>query len=191
MNILEDEPLYGWQYNCITADLKLKQGMPAKKQTIEHVKTDLEIDEELRLHEKGWVIQRVGQVIVVLVILGGALGLFGEGLFSKKTPHMGNVNVEYERFFRYQTEMKINVTSTEHISTISFPQAYLEKFKLIRFMPEPESNSTAGNETIYSFLPRENHIVSIYLETQNYGNISGLMKINGKDPIQLQHFIYP
>jgi hypothetical protein len=58
-------------------------------------------------------------------------------------------------------------------------------------MPEPESNSTAGSETIYSFLPRENHIVNIYLETQNYGNISGLMKINGKDPIQLQHFIYP
>jgi len=165
--------------------------MPSKRQTIEHVKTDLEIDEELSLHEKGWVIQRVGQVIVVLVMMGGALGLFGEGLFSKATPHMGNVNVEYERFFRYQTEMRIEVKSSEHISTISFPQSYLQKFKLIRFMPEPESNSTAGSETIYSFLPRENHIVNIYLETQNYGNISGLMKINGKDPIQLQHFIYP
>ena len=165
--------------------------MPAKRQKIETVNPDLEIDEEVRLHQKGWVIQKVGQTIVVLVILAGALGAFGEGLFSTTTPHTGNVNVEYEHFFRYQTEMKILVTSKEHISTISFPPEYLKEFKLIRFMPEPESNSTAGREIIYSFLPGQNHIVSIYLETQNYGSISGSLKINGKDSIQLQHFIYP
>jgi hypothetical protein len=165
--------------------------MPVKQQKSESVKPDLEIDEELGLHEKGWVIQRIGQIIVILVILAGALGAFGEGLFSTTTPHTGNVNVEYEHFFRYQTEMKILVTSKEHISSISFPPQYVEKFKLIRFMPEPESNSTAGREIIYSFLPGQNHLVSIYLETQSYGSISGSMKINGKDSIQLQHFIYP
>ena len=165
--------------------------MPAKKQKVEAVKPSLEIDEELKLHEKGWAIQRVGQIIVVLVIIAGALGMFGEGVISSTTPRSGVVNVEYERFFRYQTEMKILVKSGEHISTISFPQRYLEKFKLIRFMPEPDANNTAGEETIYHFLPGQNHIVSIYLETQSYGNISGLMTINGKDPFQLQHFIYP
>src|SRR6476619_1410420 len=138
--------------------------MPARKQKIETVKPNLEIDEELRLHEKGWIIQKVGQVIVVLVIIAGDLGVFGEGLLSNTTPHNGTVKVEYERFFRYQTEMKIVVKSKEHISTISFPQAYLKKFKLIRFMPEPESNSTKGKETVYSFLPEENHTLSIYLE---------------------------
>ena len=165
--------------------------MPAKRQKIETVKHDLDIDEELLWHEKGWDIQRVGQIMVVLVILAGALGIFGEGLFSKTNTRNGTVNVEYERFFRYQTEMKILVKSKEHISTISFPQTYLKKFKLIRFMPEPESNSTTAREIVYSFLPEENHIVSIYLETENYGNISGLVKINGKDSIPLQHYIYP
>jgi len=165
--------------------------MRAKKQKVEAIKPGLEIDEELKLHEKGWAIQRVGQIIVVLVIIAGALGMFGERLFSSTTPHSGTVHVEYERFFRYQTEMKILVKSGEHISTTSFPQLYLEKFKLIRFMPEPESNNTSGKDIIYHFLPGQNHIVSIYLETQSYGNISGLMTINGKDPFQLQHFIYP
>jgi hypothetical protein len=165
--------------------------MPRQKHSIEMVKTTLQLDERLDLHEKGWVIQRVGWVIIFAIMLAGLLGLFGEGLFSQKTVSNGGTKVEYERFFRYETEMKIKFESGTHIRTISFPQEYLKDFRIVRFEPEPFSNNTSHNEVIYNFLPEQNLIVSIYLIPKSYGFISGTWKVNGTSNFNLNHFIYP
>src|SRR5688572_2013489 len=154
--------------------------MPAKKHSVEPVKTTLEIDEAMHLHEKGWIIQRVGWVCIIGVMVAGILGIFGEGTFSKKNPVSGNIKATYERFFRYETEMKVIIeSSSDHISNISLPQNYLKSFKLIRFVPEPEQNITSATDVIYRFLPSQNRVVTIYLTPKHRGTIQGDMKVNG------------
>lgn len=165
--------------------------MPRQKHTIEEVKTTLQLDERLDLHEKGWVIQRVGWVIIFAIMAAGLLGLFGEGAFSQKTVYNGATKVEYERFFRYETEMKIKIESPAHISSISIPQEYLKDFEIVRFEPEPFSNNTSQHEVIYNFLPGQNLILSIYLIPKAYGAIHGVMKVNGTSNFNLNHFIFP
>lgn len=165
--------------------------MPRQKHSVEVVKTTLQIDERLDLHEKGWVIQRVGWVIIFAIMAAGLLGLFGEGAFSQKTVSNGTTKVEYERFFRYETEMMIRIESGTHISTISFPQEYLKDFRIVRFEPEPFSNTTSQHEVVYNFLPGQNLMVSIYLIPKTYGAISGTAKVNGTSNFNLNHFIFP
>jgi hypothetical protein len=166
--------------------------MPAKKSAVERVKATLEIDEAIHLHERGWIIQRVGWVCIIGIMVAGILGVFGEGPFSNMKAASGNIKATYERFFRYEAEMKINVeSSSDHISNISFPQHYLKYFKVIRFVPEPEQNITSPTDVIYRFMPSQNRVVTIYLTPKQRGTIEGEMKINGTDRFLLHHFIYP
>ena len=59
--------------------------MEKRKHTVEVIKTDLEINEELDLHEKGWKFQRIGWIFIFLLVALSAFGFFGDGLASKKT----------------------------------------------------------------------------------------------------------
>ena len=162
------------------------------KNDIEDVKHNLELDEEIKLHKKGWVIQRIGWGIMLLIMLAGAIGSFGEGFLSKQTPSHGNMRVAYERYFRYEAEMKIVVESgNEHICKILLPHAYLKNFRIVRFVPEPLNNLSIAEDVVFNFGEGHNRIVSIYLVPKDYGAIKGDMKINGTDTIPLHHFIYP
>jgi hypothetical protein len=165
--------------------------MQTNKHTVEVIHPDLEIDEHLPLQESGWVVQRFGWIFIVSVMVAGGLGLFGEGILSKRKVTAGSSKAEYEHYFRYETEMKMLVQSPKHIGSISLSQEYLKKFRIVRFVPEPVDNNTLNNEVRYNFLPAENHIVSIYMISKDYGSISGTMKVNETDKINLHHFIYP
>jgi hypothetical protein len=165
--------------------------MRKKDEVIEKVDHDLQLDEELKLHRRGWVIQRVGWVIMFLIIIMAALGAFGEGILSEKKVKQGNINIEYQKFFRYETEMKILLESPQHISSLSFPQEYLKEFRMLRIEPEPDNNSTINSEVVYNFLPSNNRIVTVYLIPKNYGSIKGYIKVNGGATTELNHFIYP
>lgn len=166
--------------------------MPRKKHTVEVTKTELEIKEELDLHERGWKIQKVGWTLIILTMVVGLLGLFGEGILSRQHLQSGNIEAEYDRFFRYESEMKIRIESTnEPIASISIPQQYLKEFRIESFVPEPEKNTATGNDITYSFSSGKNHIVDIYLIPKNFGTINGTMKVNGANQIPLNHFIYP
>ncbi|MBD0294127.1 MAG: hypothetical protein ICV84_02845, partial [Flavisolibacter sp.] len=59
--------------------------MSQQKHTVEEVKTDLEIDEDLDLHEKGWKLQRFGWFFIFALVILAALGVFGDGIASKTT----------------------------------------------------------------------------------------------------------
>ena len=165
--------------------------MPKQKNTVEVVEPDFQIDEHLDLQEKGWVTQRVGWIMIIAVMIAGALGLFGNGWISNQTLTSGNIKAEFERFFRYETEMKILVESGDHISSISFPQQYLKDFRIIHFVPEPVNNNTSDNEVRYNFLAGQNKIVTVYLVPKTYGSINGTMKVNETTVLNLNHFIFP
>ena len=144
--------------------------MNKKKDSIEIVKSSLDIDEAIEHHKKGWIIQRIGWLMMFLVILTGALGLFGEGIISKKKVQTGNFTTEFDKFLRYEAEMKILVQSTnEAIQNISLPKEYIKNFRILRFVPEPLNNYGTGNDVTYNFSAGQQSIITIYMIPQEYG----------------------
>ena len=166
--------------------------MSRQKHSVELAKHSLEMEENLPLHEKGWVIQRIGWAFILMVMVAGAIGVFGSGFISKETPQAGSFSVKYDRYYRYEAEMKIEIRSNgTHISHISLPQDYLSNFRLIRFVPEPISNHTENRDVVYNFSPSANQTVTLYVVAENFGTIKGVMKINNQQHISLHHFLYP
>jgi hypothetical protein len=166
--------------------------MARRKHTVEVINTDVEIDEHLDLHEKGWVAQKAGWLIMFSIMTAGALGFFGNGLLSNHTNAAGDFRVEYQRFWRYETEMKIRVSSNQgDLRTITLSQDYLEKFRVVRFVPEPQDYSAANRMITYRFSSAGNKIINLYLVTKQNGSVSGSLVINDNDIHTLSHFIFP
>jgi hypothetical protein len=158
---------------------------------VESIDHDMPIEEDLRLHHKGWVTQVIGKTIILSVMVSGLLGLYGEGWLSEQKVSDGNMRIEFESFYRYETEMKIKIEAKEHIETVSLPQQYFGQFRMVRMEPDPVNNNALGPDIVFNFQPGNNQTVTIYLIPKEYGRINGTMHINGTRNIALHHFIYP
>lgn len=165
--------------------------MSEKNQSIEVVKHDLELDEDLRLHKKSWVIQRVGWVLLLVFVVAAALGLFGDGVLGKQKSKSGNATAEYDRFARYESETKILLESPdESINTLSLSQTYVEGMRIVRILPEPEINSGDGDDILYRF-NGDHRLVTVYVRPESPGSIRGKLAVNGNSPVNIFHFVYP
>jgi hypothetical protein len=160
-------------------------------QKVETVKTDIEIDEEMPLQKRGWMVQRVGWILLFVFILLAVLGLFGEGPLSKRTIITGNIKTEYQRFGRHEHETPIKFESKdENISIISIPQQYLKELKLSKVVPEPESQTSSYGYINYTFKGEHNNNVTFYFDPLEFGNVGGVIKVNAYN-IALVQTIYP
>lgn len=165
----------------------------SKKGTVEVVKTELQIEEDIRLQEKGWRFQRWGWAFIFSMVILAALGLFGDGIISKRTEKIGGAEVEYERFYRHDAPMEINVerASGDTAQTqIAFPNHYLKNFRIESILPQPKENQVFADKTYFLFNGQGAMHVVFYFVPKKVGNISGSIDVNNQ-PFSLHHFIFP
>lgn len=165
----------------------------AQKQTVERVETDLEINEDIPLHEKGWIWQRIGWFFILLLVTLAATGFFGDGAVSKKTISGSDTTLEYERFYRQEARMEIKVGLRQPEDTqafVSFPNSYLEQFRIESIQPEPKETLLRGNSTHFLFPGTDSMTLVFYLVPQSSGSVSGTISINNRQ-YPITHFIYP
>lgn len=161
--------------------------------TIEVINSDLEINEELELHEKGWKIQRIGWIFIFLLVALGAFGFFGDGLASKTTKTHTQANIQYDRFYRREARMEMKVDLLQSTNTpvdIAFPNNYIKNFRLESILPEPANIKVENNQVHYFFDGNGSMNIIFYLIPQKAGNISGTIRIN-ENQFPITHFIYP
>jgi len=149
------------------------------------------IEDEISLHRKGWIIQRIGWCLMFAFLIAALLGLFGEGPLSNKKLQAGNISVEYERFCRYEHGMKIKLQSKqENISTVSFPQDYLENFRVGEIVPEPDKQLASAGYIHYQFEGSENNSITFYLSPLKRKTVKGILRANSNS-FAIKHTIYP
>jgi hypothetical protein len=120
---------------------------------------------KLGCRKKGWIVQRLGWVLLFGFILFAVFGLFGEGPLSKRTIITGNIKTKYERFGRHEHETPIEFESTsENITSVAVPQQYLKEFKLSKVVPEPESQTSSEGYINYAFKGSSNYNVTLYFD---------------------------
>jgi len=152
---------------------------------------DTPVEDDMALHNKGWVVQRIGWAFMFLFLLAALLGLFGEGPLSSRTVQAGHIKVEYERFCRYEHETEITLESNgEDISTVSLPQQYLKKFKVSKIVPEASKQVASPGYINYLFEGKQNNNITFYLEPVKRLNTSGVIKINNYS-VFIKQTIYP
>lgn len=168
--------------------------MGKSNDSIEIVTTDLEIEEELDAHRKGWAAQRVGLIFIFALVILAAAGVFGDGLASKNTISHDQITVESERFYRFEARMPIKVhvadVQTENGLTLAFPSHYLQNFRIESIQPEPKSNKIDDGTVSYTFEGRGSMEITFFLIPKTPGTIAGDLDVNG-NIFALKHFIYP
>ena len=161
-------------------------------QVVESLQTDLELDEDIKLHKKGWAVQRVGWILMFAFVILAALGFFGDGVLSKTHQLEGNTHVEYDHFFRHEARMQmtIDMISSDTNVQVSFPNEYLNNFRIESIQPEPAESSVANGLVHYAFSGSGKMNIVFYLVPQNMGTIKGSVTVDDNS-FPVSHFIYP
>jgi hypothetical protein len=166
--------------------------MPENKQSLERVQHNLQLDENLRHHKKGFIIQKIGWAILYLALILALAGLFGSGPLSNRTQSQNGISVQYERFMRYEGEAELTFTinDAKDSITLEIPQQYLEYIDVKSITPLPHSNKTINGETTYYLNAMGTATIHCNLMAKKPGSVTAAFKVN-KTPFTIAHQIYP
>jgi hypothetical protein len=159
---------------------------------MEKLKPQAEIEDEIGLHEKGWMVQRVGWVILLTLLTAASFGLFGSGVLSTKNITKNGTSVKFERFARFESRMTLEIyaqTNTGKIE-ILFPLSYFSSMELEKMHPGPSVQRVENRAVVYLFSVSNEAVIKFHLTPQSSGNVSTVIKIN-QEAFPIEHFIYP
>lgn len=159
---------------------------------MEKIKTSLDLEDEIRLHETGWTIQRIGWVVILLLLVASALGVFGTGILSKKNITKNGHNIIFEKFVRYEAPMQLTVDakSKNNKIEIRIPQTYFKSIELDKIVPEPHRRDLADGMAIFTFESKDPTAIKFYLIPEKTGLVKAVFKVNESD-FSITHLIYP
>jgi len=163
--------------------------MPSIAEEVDH--DDLQIAEEVSHTQRSWKLQKVAWVILFILVAITCTGLFGDGALSFNAIYKQGVSIQYDRFFRYQAEKSIRISSAKtDIAKVAIAQSLTNYFKVTQVVPEPSRSYIEDNKRVYEFEASKNKIVLFYLTPMEPGNVEGDVVVNGV-VFRLKHLIYP
>jgi hypothetical protein len=160
----------------------------------------LDIEEDMNFQRKSWAFQRFGWVLFALIVLGGLLGLLGEGPLSKTTvTGQSGFRIEYDRFTHRASGTDITINpgdapiSSEGTIEIEFSQDFLKDYTIDRSIPEPDSESLSGDKLVYSYKVDDGGPAQIVLHIQpeKAGIYHAEIGIKDADAVTIDQIIYP
>jgi hypothetical protein len=162
---------------------------------------DLEVDQDLAFQQRSWTVQRIGWIIMPLLVLAALLGLLGPGPLSSATvgSEAGPLWLEYDRFGHWErpTNLQLHLganVAAQGLARIWLDSAYVEKMQIEQVTPQPESVELAANRLIYTFQvaePGQPTFITFHLKPEKFGPNRGEVGLVEGSSLQFSQFIYP
>lgn len=157
---------------------------------------DFETEKYRVFEEKFGKVRNLGKILILLLITAGLAGIFGYGIWTKKTLTLNdNAQMEYECFLRErkETPLKINLNNKDHSSaSIVIPSRYLKKVGIKSILPVPTEVVSGEDSILFRFKTKGSENISITFNTYpiKAGNVELNLTVNG-EPASVTQFIYP
>jgi hypothetical protein len=161
----------------------------------------LEIGQDIDFQRRFWTIERIGWVVITLLIVAALLGLFGSGPLSNT--NAGNQGsplwLEYSRFGRFKapTTLQVHIgerAKPKEVARIWLDHRYMEGVQVMQVTPEPQSVKTASDRLIYTFgvaKPNQPITVTFHLKLEKIGLLSGRAGLINGPSFDFGQFVYP
>lgn len=163
-----------------------------KKDELEQVHHELELDEDIPLASKSYLIQRIGWFILYVFLLLALLGFFGKGIVSAQKSIVDDKEIRYEKFGRNQMPMNLEliIPKIQDSIIISIPQEYFNYVQLRSVNPQPSKQEI--NDLSYNFTFKGNGELRAFVEIEPkiYGRINFTVKA-GETSIPVTQYFYP
>ncbi|WP_207428868.1 hypothetical protein [Pedobacter sp. SYSU D00535] len=149
------------------------------------------LEDSLETEKKEWPILRAGWMLMGVFLLLGILGLFGSGIFSRRTVETSEFRMEYDRYLRYSmsSELVINAASLGSDSSISLNYDYVKTVKIDKIVPEPESVKFEKDKVLFKFSSAKGNNIVFYLVPINQGAQRLVVELNGSRK-EVSQYIY-
>lgn len=153
----------------------------------------VEIDNDVIFQRRVWTAQRLGWLIVGVVIAASLAGLFGTGPLSGASAEMAGLRLEYERFgrLRQSTKLKFLVSSAQHEPQIALGRDYLDSVLVQTITPQPVRTEVDGQWLVYRFAGAPPVSVTFTLNPEEFGGLRGTLRTPSGEIISFHQFIYP
>lgn len=158
---------------------------------------DLEIAHDVEFQQKSWRVQRVGWIIMTLLIVGALLGVFGgEGLLNAVSAgEQGDaLTLQHRRFERVLnlSHVQIEVNGAQGEARVWISHDYLDSVQIDGITPQPEESIGGEGRTTFVFrVDGGNARITFDVKPQRVGALSGQIGVEGGTIYDLQQFIYP
>jgi hypothetical protein len=159
---------------------------------------DLDINQDLDVQARMWKIQRIGWVVMGLILLAALIGLFGSGPISRATEGEENSGfmVQFERFGRSRgpSELRFLVRpDRDGRLSVWISDAYLSRLTVHQMVPWPDGMIPMEGGVRFDWRTSGSDWVQIIcsVEVTSFGFLSGEMRSLDRAPIYIRQFIYP
>lgn len=162
---------------------------------------DIEVGCDLDFERRWWRIQRIGWFVLVLLLIGGVVGLFGHGPLSKATLNVpgSDSRICYERLARRETpstlELRLGKSAlVSGLVRIRLNQTLVEKMQLKQIVPAPlKAEPLAdGVRFIFQTDPTRGSAFIYFIENPTTpGFVDAEVVIEDAEPVHFRQFIYP
>jgi hypothetical protein len=161
----------------------------------------IDIDQDIEYQWREWRIHRIAWVVLALILLGGVLGVFGQGpLANAGAGDPGSaLALEYQRLDRYKapTQLTVSVgpnTAREGTVRLSLNHDFLDRTEIRSIVPEPESEETGPEEVTYVFrvaAPDQAARIRFDFEYDRAGPAQGEVRLEGGPSLAFSTFVFP
>lgn len=152
--------------------------------------------EKLARMRRNWRFQHIGWAGIAILVLAGAVGLFGSGPLSSTTHSADGLTVELNRFIRRETPFTIKVTATlppeSTQARLSLPRHFFDDVRVSSLMPEPVEVVTTDQTTTFVFAVDTPRTLTIHLhcEARRSGLLHGEITA-GDARLRFTQFVWP
>ena len=159
----------------------------------------LELEQDLKLQDRHWRVERVGWVLIALIMCAGLLGLFGHHPFTRAVAHTsdGQLLLEYDQYARYESNGDFRVTLTPDLNgrgviRIWFDDAYLDSLNVLAVSPMPIRGETREGKRAFVFQMDGDRFTAIFsVHFKQIGLVHGRVNADEGQTVVLSHFVWP
>jgi hypothetical protein len=176
-------------------DISFKRGVVGEPHRVGLIEVDQDLDHARSL----WRVQRAGWVVMLLIVIGAVLGLFGHGPLAEGQARTDGLTVDYDRFARHGATSSLRAEAgpeTLRGDTLKLwmTRDYLDGVAIESVIPEPQRVETRGDLVLFTFMTAERSQptrITFNMRPDEYWSEHARAGIDGGGSVCFRQFVYP
>lgn len=162
---------------------------------------DLELGCDLPFEHRWWRVQRICWGVLIVLLMSGVAGLFGNGPLSEATANSpdGELQVHYGRLIRRETPAILELRLQKQAIAggqvrIRLNRALVSRLRIKTLVPLPLTTEplTDGARFTFQTDPTVDSATVFFLEDPSTpGLVEGEVAVEGAEAVRFRQFVYP